>query len=573
MVKLTELMKPVVCRIPETLRFLLILFIVAGLTVGSLSVKGATPAASSSSGSYNFRFDVNEDGVTQVQLNYTSSGTGESWVFVPKFSEWTNVTLSGRITSWELVETENVADASYYFYQAYKFSFTSDGSFSMRIQFNMSTGALIVEPRGIFFSPQIGFKKGENGQAEVYLPSGYDIDSDKALALGRISYRPTSISSNYVRFNLQENLIRLQVEFSTEKPTPDLVTLTEGIFTFDAVKRYENYANDILNLYNDVYSDLVSLFNVTLQSVKAQFFIPDFDAFLSVGGYVPLETTGAIVPFEAVGDIHINVFFVRAVSGVLEVIATHELVHHFLFEAGISPSDLLWFHEGMAQYVSIEVVNSLGYEGALMEKQGLEDAADQLVMATHNFYFLQGWNPENPPLDVGTYYVAAYYVVSRLAEDYGGLNYYARFFQTLGNGAQITNNDELAYHLSLAANATVVPTLRWWGFDVADLYISSMLIEEARQATFKVYPLFQPYKALAGYFYEQGLISLENNYTRGGNQLLTIAIYLAQLAPVLTLITWAAVLAVVLYLIKRRLNPPKPETPTVEYAPERLDKK
>lgn len=540
----------------KTLRFLLTLFIAACLIVGSLSVKGATPTASSSSGSYSYQFDVNEDGYTQVQVNYTSSGTGESWVFVPKFSEWTNVTLSGSVTGWELVETESVVDVSYYFYQAYKFSFTSDGSFMMRIQFDMSTGALIVEPRGIFFSPQIGFKKGESAQAEVNLPSGYTIASDKALALGHKDnvYPPTSISSNYVRFNLSENLIRLQVEFSTKNATPYLTTLTEDIFTFDAVERYKGYAEDVLSLYNNVYSNLTNLFNVTLQSVKAQFFIPDYDAFLSVGGYVPLETTGSIVPFESIGDIHINVFFVRAISGVLEVIATHELIHHFLFEAGISPSDLLWFHEGMAQYVSIEAVNSLGYEGALTEKERLEDAADQLVMATHNFYFLQGWNPENPPLDIGTYYVAAYYVVSRLAEDYGGLDYYARFFQTLGGGTQITNNDELAYHLSLAANTTVVPTLRWWRFDVADLYISSALIEGARQAISEVNPLFQPYKALAEYLYKQGLISLENNYTRSGNQLLTIAIYVAQLAPVLTLITWAAILATVLYLIKRRLH-------------------
>lgn len=546
----------------ETLRFTLILFIAAGLVVGSLAVKGATPTASSSSGSYSYRFDVNEDGATQVQVDYTSSGTGESWVFVPRnFSEWTRVTLSGRITGWELVETESVVGVSYYFYEAYKFSFTSDGFFMMRIQFDISTGALIVEPRGIFFSPQIGFKKGESAQAEVNLPSGYNIDSDKALALGRRNYRGSvSPSLNSVSFDLSENLIRLQVEFSTENKTPDLTTLTEGIFTFDAVERYESYANDVLSLYNNVYSDLVSLFNVTLRNVKVQFFIPDFDAFLSVGGYVPLETTGAIVPFEAIGDIHINVFFVRAVSGVLEVIATHELIHHFLFETGISPSDLLWFHEGMAQYVSIEAVNSLGYEGALTEKDTLEDAANQLIMATHNFYFLQGWNPENQPLDTSTYYVAAYYVVSRLAEDYGGLDYYARFFQTLGGVTQITNNDELAYHLSLTANTTVVPTLRSWGFDVADIYISSALIEEARQAISEVNQLFQPYKALAEYLYKQGLVNLENNYTRRGNQLLTIAIYVAQLAPILTLITWAAILAAVLYLIKRSLKTPKPET-------------
>jgi len=537
-----------------------------GLTIIFTAVFSFVPSSlasemvisASTSGLYQYAFFVNEDGFTNVVVDYTSSGSGSSWVFVPKFSSWSKTVSSGNINIIsENKSTKDVTGVDYYFYQAFEFSYS--GSFTMEIQFNMSAGALIIEPRGIFFSPQIGFKEGENGQAEVILPSDYNIKSDKALAIGLRNYQGiVSPSLHSVSFLLSENLIRLQVEFSTKNTTPDLIPSTKGIFTFTAVRRYESYGSEILNFSNSVYSNLTELFNVNLTSINATFFIPDFDEFLSVGGYVPLEKTGITTPFEKVGDIHINVFFVRAARGVIEIIALHELIHHFLLQAGISPSNLLWFHEGMAQYTSIEVVDKLGYEGAVNERERLEEAASQLII---NTVPLQDWSPENQPTNVGAYYAASYYVVSRLAEEYGGLKYYADFFKTIGE-KPIVDNDILAYHLSLAANASVVPALRSWGFNVADMYISSILIEEAKSAINGLNPIFQPFKFMAEQFYEQGLISLEKGDIETGNLCLRIAIFLAKWAPLLTFIIVAAISAAIIYVFQRKALP-KPEVPTI----------
>ena len=544
-----------------TVRLLMIFTLLVSLTHSSLAVGTAVPT--STSDSYHYIFDIHEDGFTDVVVDYEGTGEGSSWVFVPRFSNWSKSVSAGRILQSRLVETEDMVGVDYYFYQAFNFYYTSDGGdFNLKIQFNMSVGAFIIEPRGMFFSPQIGFKEGSNGEAEVLLPSGYEIDESKCLAIGQLNHEPRKVYRNYAFFDLPENLIRLQIEFSTNLTKPDLVKLQQGVFTFDAVKRYESYANEILNFYNAVYSDLVDLFNVTLENVNTKFFIPDFYTFLSIGGYVPFTR-------EEIGDIHLNIFFERTVKGVLEVFALHELIHQFLWETGLSPDDFLWFHEGVAQYVSIEVVDDLGYEGASTERSRLEDAALQVSTATGGKFSrlrppLQEWNPASPPANIGAYYAASYHVVSRLAED-DGLDYYSRFFKTI-SGTRIENIDILTYHLSIAANETVAPTLRGWGFDVADLYTSSTLIEEARKRIEGLNPMFQPYKSLAETFYEQGLVSLEEGYTRRGNRYLKIAIFLAEWAPLLTLITWTAILVAIVYIFRRRRVPPKPEIPAINAA-------
>ncbi len=541
----------------KTLRLLAFLTI---LSLPSLSpaltvtVTVALPASASSS--YSYKFTVDENGFTQVTVDYSSSANGYSWVFVPNFTSWNWEVSSGELLHTNIVETARVTDTDYYFYRAFNFSFEPRGSFEMRIQFNMSAGALIIEPRGIFFSSQIGFKEGSSASAEVFLPEGYKIVSGNALALGTLSYSPDSVSPsrNYARFNLRENLIRLQIEFSTEltKPKPEIITLPQGNFTFNAVKRYESYAWDILDLFDRVYGNLVGLFNVTLENVEAQFFIPDFEAFLSVGGYVPF-TRGQM------GAIHINVAFTRYIKGVFEVVALHELVHHFLWKTGISPDDLLWFHEGMAQYISIESIMRWypsGHEGASYEKDRLEENAAQINKSTGgNFNFLLQWKPGNAPPNMGSYYAAAYYVTSKLAETYGGFEFYIRFFELI-KGRGVRDNDLLAYYLSLAANASVAQTLQGWGLNVANF---RTLTEEAREAINKLNPMFQPYKSIAEYLYQQALIKLEERDGKRASQFLRAALFVANSAPLLTLLSVVAILIAAIYLSRGRKPRTAPE--------------
>lgn len=97
-------------------------------------------------------------------------------------------------------------------------------------------------------------------------------------------------------------------------------------------------------------------------------------------------------------------------------------------------------------------------------------------------------------------------------------------------------------------------TLQDWGFNVFDLYNSDIgeKVVETRRAIAAVSPLFQPYKALAEFFYQQGLLSIRRGDTQNGINLLQIAITIADLAPLLTFLTVAAILGIIVYVLRRR---------------------
>ncbi|MCW4020537.1 MAG: hypothetical protein NWF14_04830 [Candidatus Bathyarchaeota archaeon] len=532
-------------------RIAFLLLAVSSLTLNSEPLVSVVSAQSS--GSFSYEFIVDEDGFTLVNIVYRSGiADRSSWVLVPKFSGWTNQTAKGEVTAWSLNDTESLTGVQYYFYEALVFSFTPDGSeFEMNIQFNLSTAAMIIEPNGIFYSPQIGFEQGNNLEATVIFPEGFTVKTNEAFAFGSSgSYLPNSSgsSSGRVLFDsipATENLMRIEIGFRTLNQTAELREFKNGVFTFEAIPRYEEYAHKILDLYNETYNSLVALFNVTLDGAQIRFFLPDFNSLLSVGGYVPFSS-------DRMGDIHVNIVFTRYVEGYIEVIALHELVHHFLWKAGISPGSLLWFHEGMTQYVSMDAANKIGYEGAEMMKQELEDGIVELKqMIGENFGYLRLWSPSSQPQNTGSYYIAAYYVVSRLAEPRGGLEYYARFFKAI-NGETVESNAALGYYLSLVANESVVETLNGWGLEIIDLYEYSPLLEEARNILNDVDPVFQPYKFLAEWLYRQAFLNARADSISTMHLYLTAAILVARFAPLLMLITVSAVLfGAILWVLKK----------------------
>jgi len=550
-------------------RFVVLVTIVFWATFSVFVFEGKA----ASTASYSYKFTVNAEGFTDVEVSFVSTdASGSSWVIVPKFSRWTYIVTSGSVIQSQNLSTTDVGLEDLYFYKVFSFSYRSTNTFGMKVQFDFEQGALIIENRGIFFSPQIGYQKsdGASGQAEVLFDSHLTVNQNKAIALGAQSYMWTEIGPQRVLFNLprNEDLLRIQIEFTTSLTTQQTtLTSKNKVFTFTSPNRYVNDASNILNLYDKIYNNYTRLFNVTLTpQVGVQFFLPSFEEFLSVGGFVPFtETTGA-------GKINVNIFYIRAVNGTIEVIATHELVHHFLIKAGLSPNDFLWFHEGMAQYVSTTVVETLGYEGAQQEKDRLEQGASQLIglLGGEKFDFLQDWSPSASPADVENYYVASYYVVNGLAQQYGGLDYYKRFFELI-HGVNVDNIDVFTLYLSKAANASVALTLQEWGFNVFDLYTSPEIrekIEETQRAIATVNPFFQPYKSLAEFFYKQALLSFRRGDMAGGANLLQLAITIADLAPLLTLLTIAAILGLISFVLYRQsrkarmkptFQPPPPE--------------
>jgi hypothetical protein len=534
----------------EAWKLVLVLTIISSLVLAACPIAMLVSAVPD--GVYNYMFIVDREGFTMVNINYTTTEvSGSSWVLVPKYSGWLNHTIRGTVTGEETTgwvvnvsgEIENDT-----FYDVLHFSFKSDNAeFEMNIQYNISVGAMIIEPDGIFYSSQIGFELGSKLEATVFFPQDFRINSNEASAYGNsTSYSPSSITSRRVVFDNipdTENMIRIEIGFNTPDQS-EPVEITNGIFTFETVSRYAQYARPILDLYNRTYSDLVDLFNVTLDRTNVHFFIPDFSSLLTEGGYTPFTA-------NSMGDVYISIFSTRFMEGFVEVIALHELVHHFLWKAGISPSGLLWFHEGMSQYVSMEVANNLGYEGAGEMIREMEQSVSQLGhMVGGDWGFIQAWSPTNEPQDLGDYYTAAYHVVESLAEGHGGLDYYAHFFRIM-HGETIATNTELSYYLSLTSNESVATSLNSWGFSVPDLYMYSALLGNVKKVIDEVNPLYQPYKYLAELLYDQALSNARPDSVSELNLYLTAAIIVAKLAPLLTLITIAGVLFGAILLVLR----------------------
>ncbi|HDN01348.1 MAG TPA: hypothetical protein ENF42_00050 [Candidatus Bathyarchaeota archaeon] len=503
---------------------------------------------------YIYKILIDDDGEALVIINYTSTlASGSSWVFVPKFQSWENITVKGQLTGWDICETKDFVGTEYYFYNVLNFTYIGEvvegvGTvFQLIIKFNFTTAAIIIEPEGIFYSPQIGFDEKSKGEVDIFFPTGFNINEGEAILIENYNTYPITPSSpNRLHCKLKGNMARVQIGFQTKTQQPEIITLKEGDFTFETVTRYKSYALEILYLYKKVYSNLTSLFHTNLSNIKVQFFIPDFDSLMKIGGYVPF-TGGKL------GDIHINVIFTRFPKGYIEVTAIHELVHHFLWKLGFSPYTFLWFHEGMAQYVSIEIGISLGYDGAQIIKKNIEDRViDLLSRYGNNLDFLLRWSPNIRPTDIGTLYTAAYYVVSRLAEYFGGFAYYSRFFKIIG-GRRISNKNILAYYLSLAANTSVAPILNNWGFNVEDLYKQPEFFLLVGRFIMELNPMLQPYQYISEQFYKWALRNLQRNNIPRANLYIIIAILIAELSFLLTVITASSViLLAILYTLKRK---------------------
>lgn len=554
------------------LSFLKVGFLIA-VAVSLMTDSFALNVRASPASAYYYKFTVNKAGFTDSEINFSSTDiSGESWVFVPKnVSSWTYTVTSpsSMILESDMVETNQISgiEQNYYFYRAFKFSYQSNGIFNMTIRFGFDNGALIIERRGIFYSPQIGFKPESNGKAEVIFHHDLKVNREKAIATGlKGNYPASEVGADRAVFDLEENIVRLQVELAVESDTPDYITLQSNdnkTFIFKTPARYETYARKVLKLFDQICTNLTRLFNVTLENIAVQFFLPDFETLLAVGGFIPY--TG-----EQLGEININVVFIRAVNGTVEVIATHELVHRFLGKAAISPGNFLWFHEGMAQYISITTVVNLNYEGAQQEKDNLENGSSRLIQQLGSEDFsslrLQYWRPSYQPsnVDIGALYVASYYVVSRLPQKVqrSGLDYYEQFFKLI-KGVMINNINVLTLYLSMAANASVARTLQRWGFSVADLYNSpvSDLAQEASKAIEEVNPVFQPYRFFAETLYQQALISSERGDWERTRSLLQLSITMANLAPLLTFLTIVAALALLVFILSRRRERPPSEVP------------
>jgi hypothetical protein len=407
---------------------------------------------------YNMTFD--QDGFTAVDILYDSGsvGSGVSWVAVPKnFTETTMLVLKGTITSVGRVAYQSGDGGNVNpFYDNLTFSYTSsEGPFSVRLRFNMTSGAMIVEPNGFFYSPQIAVPSSASVQAVLTFPDGVESLDEIQPTPVRVD---TYLSRPEVLFNLpSESRVAVTFTVSWAQQTSHI---REGKVEADVPSRYLDLGTRMVELYKGAIPLMGELFNSTVDLISMKFFAPSTLPQLSIGGYTPIDPTS----FQA-GTIYLNLFYFRAQSGTMETIAIHELAHQYEAHIGISP-ELLWVQEGLANYVAVQMGKPLNYD-TIPTATELETTASEL---SGNYGMIQYWRPGGTAGSLFQYYAASYEVFKTLGDEHGGLSLYSSFFlelPDLKDGLKSTN--VAVYELGLAARTNLASQFTAWGFELVDL--------------------------------------------------------------------------------------------------------
>jgi hypothetical protein len=434
---------------------------------------------------YDMTFD--HDGFTNVEIVYNSgsAGSGVSWVAVPGNFTATSVTaLVGTINSMMRVPYRVGQDRrAHPFYDNLTFSYVSGSEpFSMRLRFNMTQGAMIVEPNGFFFSPQIGVPAYATVEARLVLPDG-------VKSLDEVQPAPTRIDKLDSRTELLFSPIsesRIAVTFTVSWPN-QTSHIGEGAIGAEVPSRYLDLGGKMVALYRAAVPLMNGLFNNTVNQISIRFFTPQTIPDLSIGGYTPLDPSSV-----QSGLVYLNLFYFRALPGTMETISIHEMTHRYLARVGVS-SDLLWVHEGLANYVAVQMGKPLGYDVASTDEE-LEAAARQL---NGDYGFIQNWRPGGTVTSFFNYYAASYDVFKRLGDEYGGLSMYAKFFRGLrGLKDGLRSTNVAVYQLSLAAGVNLSPQFNEWKFELVDLStISARVAKLSAEAEW--YGPLLPFKAEA----------------------------------------------------------------------------
>jgi len=439
-----------------TLRKQAVLLMMIAVCLYPLSLPLVQAQPSSSAYTYNMSFD--SSGSTSVEILFNSGvvGSGSSWLAIPKNFSKTVTALAGTITSLTYGQYSTGGDGGgNLFYDNMTFSYsTNDAPFSMRITFNFTDGAMIVEPYGLFYSPLMSAPRSAKTEAKLTLPEGITDVRDVEPAPARVDDFGSQMK---LHFKLSSET-RIAVTFRVPWPK-QIDHVTEGNVNIEAPSRYLNLSNKIAALCRNAIPLMDDLFKRNGDKVSVKFFVPLSFQQLSIGGYTPIDASN----FEP-GSIFLNVFYVRALSGMIETIAIHELTHQYEARVGISP-ELLWVQEGLANYIAVQMGKRLGYDVASIDAE-LGAAAKEL---SGQYGAVQQWRPENVSSLFG-YYAASYEIFVTLGQKYGGLSFYSRFFQglpELKDGLRSTNI--AVYQLGLAAGADLFPEFASWGFQLIDL--------------------------------------------------------------------------------------------------------
>ncbi|RLF07445.1 MAG: hypothetical protein DRJ60_02625 [Thermoprotei archaeon] len=443
--------------------------------------------------SFSYKFYVDDNGHTNVTVFFYDTGNGSSWILIPK-SQRDCVSITAyrgdilNVSYQKLIEEgeENP------FYVVMKFKYETRDVVNLSISYSMSYGSLIIEPDAIFISPRVTHEETGFTKTITFLP-GYAITNKRDVSSFSGFIKDVEVTKRDDHVVVEVSISsddRVVIEYSVPFHC-NMADVTIGSFTFKTPSRYLDFAYDILKTLNESYAIYKDVFGTELKNVEIQFFVPSMrDLITGLEGYVPFEA-------GKLGAIYLNVLYIRGVEGFMDVIALHELAHHFLWAIGVPPSRL-WIHEGVAEYLSLTIGRSLGYAKAVdMHEGGLVSVWKEL---DDNLGFVQKWTPfYTPPQGLRYCYAASYYIFKTLCDEYGELSYLKRLFK-LFKGIDWSNDTQIVEVFGLAANNVtgIFALFHKWGFEFKEPLQMTLLISRVKRDVLSMPIWLEPYRSFAG---------------------------------------------------------------------------
>lgn len=412
--------------------------------------------------------DVGENGNANVTLVFSGRGFSTFWIMLPKFEKIHLCGLKGKYA------LSNETSGAYFYYNTtITLSPSEDGSYELRLCYSFPYAVLMQGDRAWFMSPLLTAHSSMTIAVYVNLPQLKSILRESPASTSQAgSYRVYLLS----RATPAEIQGRVVVEYTMRKSVPSaFLSSADEKVRVEYPQPYTSLANRTLSIAVQAYDQLRRLAGFEVQRVVLRFYLPE----QQMGGLGALGfVRGEDVNAGGKGPIMLNLALIRFAPGYHETTIIHELVHVFLGAAGVEANtNTRWFHEGMAQYVSLMVADKIG-----INVSDYRSDLDNGSLAVLNAYrgklsFLEKW-PSGVEGEAAAY-LASYYIVANISRRYGEDSYVAKLFSALRNRGGAKSTREVVLAMSEAARSNLAPVFREWGFSNIEDWVDPSESEEA----------------------------------------------------------------------------------------------
>lgn len=401
--------------------------------------------------------DVAANGNATVTYVVSGKGKYSFWLFLPKFEEVRGAAVKG---GFRIVENRT---SSFYFYynSTVEASPGGDGGYEFNLSYEFPYASIMAGYNGWFMSPALIAEPDVVMEVYVKIPFLKRVTLEEPRHVGRFD--------GYLVYTLYGSAYmqlagRVTIEYDMTRPTPTakILGIYDGVkVVIDYPVYYKGFAEKTARVAGKAVPIYNRLFGASPSAIEFRFYLPK----KAMGGIGTLGfMRGSDVNVGGRGPIELNLALMRYAPGYHETTVLHEMVHKYLGMIGVEATDeTRWFHEGMAQYVSIMVGGEIGVPVGDLKRM-LDNSSERLVKHLGGkLGFIQEWPYGSPELE-GEAYLASYYIIKTVADRYGGEAYIERLSKAIRDMGGVRTTQDIVDAMSAAAGEDLSRLFIEWGF-------------------------------------------------------------------------------------------------------------